>query len=1564
VPPPMLFGRGSLGGENRAFRRRFALVLLVLLLVVSSTVGFALFPGGPSGNDARGAGSTAASTPSAITPDQTPPLILGFTATPSILFPGNVTVLRVTALPGIAGDVLSYSYSNLPGCASANTSALACAVEFVGNWSVTVAVTDTNVSNPATSYDSVLVTVLWGSAVTGEGQYFDVNSSTISNLNDSDAACTSIATPPFYQNYCYPEAQDPILLNLPHGEVGLVSQEYTNLTSNTCTNAAKHTVARIGFALSETGGATFAPALTLGNNTCRYLNAIEPAFTAVGSDIYGAFIEENSSALAANYINRSGDAIGFVKSTNGGASWSGVTTIATGVQFARPAIAASGPDIYVAYDRLANTSRLIGGAVQPISVNVLSSTDSGTVFSGPFKPPGLNASAGYTAMSPAIAVSASGTLAVAYATDRSCLSLASGTCYEYADEIVVVTSTSHGVTWVGPTVAGRGAGESACYSGACLPGFFESTPQIALSYAPTGDHLYVVWAAVYSEGPGVLLTPMSPTGIFAAESSNGGTSWSTRTIAAPTETTLVRSFDPGLAVASSGAAVTYLQLNASAGFYGFANSLSQWWDSTPLGGSMHWGPPNALNIDSFVASGGAVNATRTSYAGDSSAVAFNTTTGQPIVAFPIPYASTQTISHGVGYYYINTTYSTSLAVGLGLSNGSSDAVAILFYESGLPAGETWQFELNGIYYTTDQPAVYFDALPLGATVIDGALFQAGYWEIVANEYYPTTANYYSSSLVDFNFQVYVGLEFFQFPGGIGPWISKFFGFEWVTVNVLYSPFPFFADANWYQEEVYNFLNNTFTPESEIQYFGAVGSYDDVCPNYQCSYPSPWYFPLGATVEVEFEETAYNMLPPIWWTGTGNGNYTGPMQGTCFFGCQLWSGPIQMNGPINETAWLGSQPTTVTSNLTVSASGLPASSQFDFSLDGTPYSSGADVPVTVYGIPAGAHAISDLSASSTEAGYEYFGSVTGPNPFVTPIEVAVQLNFTSLVEVGAPLGTVTFYAPALDPGTSWSLVFNGTSYSSSVPWINVTTRNGTYEWAPGDAVNPDGTTGYTPTTPGGPLSVTTGGTYTVDYQSAVELEVLAATGGLVAINGGPPSAAAIFWASPGTQASLTGITSPGYALTGWSGTGDGSYNGSAATPEITLNGPVVESASFAPLPGARFSLTFVASGLPPGAWWSVDVGGYEHSSNTSYIVVPNLWPWSAGTSGEYPLSVPDAYPGGANLTRYVAQSPPTVVGTNGTFTPPVPIVFAPRVLVTVAGSSGGSVELTYGGLPAGTSDWIPLGAEITATAVPNPGFTFAGWLGTGGGSYSGPLASVAFNATGPVQEVATFSGSAPTTLPRFALTFSLASSLPSGTEWSVTFGGQGYSSTGASLTIPDLATGTYSVQLDTATAPSGLVQYRASASDPVAYTVTGNATVPVSYSPYFWVSVSGSVGGSTQPAPGWFAAASVLYLVATPNGTNTFTGWVGTGNGSYTGPNGTVALIVNGPLTEVATFRSSSTSAAASSVWTDPTTWIGIGAAALIVGILAGVLAARLRRRPAPPSAPAPAPPRSPGGGPP
>jgi len=1383
--------------------------------------------------------------------------------------------------------------------------------------------------------------------VTGASVTVNVTYTLVSILGRVDSACSSINAPPFYQNFCYPAAQTPSLVTLANGTVGLGSELYTNATANVCAGAASSTVARVGLALSVTNGNSFGPSRPLGNDTCQYLNAIEPSFAASGSSVYGAFVEENSTAFAANYVARGTDALGFLRSTDNGTTFSPAVTLDSSGSIARPSIAAFGNTVYIVFEDIANSSTPLPGGPLPIAIEFMYSTNGGNTWSVPTTLPGLNSAEQYTAISPSVAVGTGGVLGVAYATDRRCVANISGSCVAYGDSIVDVTSNTNGTSWTGPTVLGTG-GETLCYTGACYSGYFESTPQVSAAFSPNGLSLYVAYAATYDQGIPAASGNYNHTGVF-VESDTGGVV-SGGPVVALSGSTAVRSFNPGIGVSSSAVYLTYTQANESTGTSGLANSLSQWATASPIGSSLQWAPPAAVDVQSFI-SGGSVNTTRSSFPGFSASVGLSAT-GTPLIAFAFPLAPTTTLARGPSFYFVNTTYETDLIVGVLAVSGAPGALSITFSESGLPAGRMWQFSIDGIPYSLTTPSILVTNIPSGTPILISASYQPGYWEVVAGSFPQTTVSYTSNRTVTFAFEVWEGLEFNAIPSGLLPWLTTVCCFDTtaISANVFSTPFPAYVSATWEQY-------SQFPPiaDSSIFYsgFDFTGNFSESwftnCVQAACYYQTPWYFPLGTTLELYLSQSAYAQFAPIYWTGTGTGSYTGGMQGFCFdaFFCPASSGAITVLGPMNETLWFGNAPANLQSNITFSETGLPSTSVYHVTLDSSGLTGTASAPAVVPNLNPGAHTVSNIWANSSVPGWEYFGSVVGPNPFVSPVETQVPLSFSSFVNLSAPAGVVAFEATNLTAGTEWSIAFNDSTYSSSTPWINVTTRPGTFGISLDNAVSPAGTTGYVPangTSPGS-ISVVPGRSYTIGYVPAYQLELLASPGGFVSVNGGVQQNQLTAWEPAGRVVSITATATSGYIFGGWSGTGAGSYTGTAASPLVTMNGPVVESATFIPLPGARFNLTFTASGLPAGTWWTVDMNGVGYSSDQSGFQVGQLWPWSAGASGHYHLDVPVAYLNGTSLMRYVPTPYPGVVGTNGSATPPVLIDYSPQVFVQLTETGSGTVEGTYQNSPLGSSGWVAQNGQVTISALPSPGSTFVGWQGTGSGSYTGSDASVTITASGPVSEVAVFTPVVVQPPARYSLTVQLTTPVASGTVWGITLGGVGYTSTSSSLTITGLAPGTYGMLVNTANAPSGLVQYRASTTDPVSYSVRANGTVQVSLDPYYWVQVSASVGGQVSPGSGYYAANSILYLVATANSSYAFAGWSGTGSGAYDGTNATASIIVTTPLTEVAQFHSHGAGAAASSIWSNPETWAGLGAVGMVLGIGVGVVFSRLSARP-------------------
>jgi hypothetical protein len=83
----------------------------------------------------------------------------------------------------------------------------------------------------------------------------------------------------------------------------------------------------------------------------------------------------------------------------------------------------------------------------------------------------------------------------------------------------------------------------------------------------------------------------------------------------------------------------------------------------------------------------------------------------------------------------------------------------------------------------------------------------------------------------------------------------------------------------------------------------------------------------------------------------------------------------------------------------------------------------------------------------------------------------------------------------------------------------------------------------------------------------------------------------------------------------------------------------------------------------------------------------------------------------------------------------------------------------------------------------------------------------------------------------------------------------------------------------------------------------DATYTANFTSQYYLTMSAGAGGSVSPASGWYDSGAGVNLAATPAFGFSFTGWTGSGNGSYSGSNNPAAITMNGPITETATFTS-------------------------------------------------------------
>ncbi len=352
--------------------------------------------------------------------------------------------------------------------------------------------------------------------------------------------------------------------------------------------------------------------------------------------------------------------------------------------------------------------------------------------------------------------------------------------------------------------------------------------------------------------------------------------------------------------------------------------------------------------------------------------------------------------------------------------------------------------------------------------------------------------------------------------------------------------------------------------------------------------------------------------------------------------------------------------------------------------------------------------------------------------------------------------MTFHATNLTAGTSWQVEFNGTLYGSDSPWINVSTHPGQFD-VQALPVPPSNTSaGFVPVSPALWMSVAPGRTYSIGYDAGT----FNASSSLRAATPRTPWQE---WVVPGNQITLAAHTAePGYGWAGWDGSGTGSYSGSASTPTIQVTAPIFESADLYLLPPGSSNLTVVAHGLPNGTIWEISLGGTSIQSSNDTLVAHGLDACGvAGLAGGYRLQVPVATGDNTtNATRFVPLSYPSIVCPDS----PKPIVtsFATQYYLALSSSGSGSATATSGrGGILGGSAWFTAETPLALQATALNGTEFAGWVGMGPGSYTGPLLGTSITPSGSISERATFVAGTASLPPATQLTFTLRSPCPPG-----------------------------------------------------------------------------------------------------------------------------------------------------------------------------------------------------------
>ena len=85
------------------------------------------------------------------------------------------------------------------------------------------------------------------------------------------------------------------------------------------------------------------------------------------------------------------------------------------------------------------------------------------------------------------------------------------------------------------------------------------------------------------------------------------------------------------------------------------------------------------------------------------------------------------------------------------------------------------------------------------------------------------------------------------------------------------------------------------------------------------------------------------------------------------------------------------------------------------------------------------------------------------------------------------------------------------------------------------------------------------------------------------------------------------------------------------------------------------------------------------------------------------------------------------------------------------------------------------------------------------------------------------------------------------------------------------------------------------------TATTSVTNTASFATQYFLTMNAGLGGSVTPVSGWNNSNAVVNISATSSNGYAFGAWAGSGSGSYSGPNSSASVTMNGPITEMANF---------------------------------------------------------------
>jgi cellulase/cellobiase CelA1 len=423
-------------------------------------------------------------------------------------------------------------------------------------------------------------------------------------------------------------------------------------------------------------------------------------------------------------------------------------------------------------------------------------------------------------------------------------------------------------------------------------------------------------------------------------------------------------------------------------------------------------------------------------------------------------------------------------------------------------------------------------------------------------------------------------------------------------------------------------------------------------------------------------------------------------------------------PSGVTAAFGTNPTTGSSVLTLTASSTATTGAFTVTITGT---SGTLTATTTITLAVNAQGIGSFTLSRSAATLAVTRGSSATDT-VTVTDVSPFAGSVTLAATGLPTGVTAAFGTNPTTGSSVLTLTASSTATTGAATVTITGTSGTLSATTTIAltVNPVGTGSFTLSRSAASLSITqgSGGTDTItvtDVSPFAGSVTLAATGlptGVTAAFGTNPTTGSSVLTLTASSTATTGATT--VTITGTSGTlsatttialtvnpvGTGSFtlSRSAASLTITQGSSGTDTITVADVSPFAGSVTLAASGLPSGVTAAF---GTNPTTGSSVLTLT------------------------ASATATAGTSTVTITGTSGTLSATTTIA------LTVNTSGGGACAVTYTTSPQNTSQF---GATIAiknngSTALSNWSLTWSFANGqTISGSWNGAVTQSGANVT--------------------------------------------------------------------------------------------------------------------------------------------------------------------------------------------------------------------------------------------